>query len=171
MAKRETTIRPLTDEDIRGAISVHIAAVHGLARAHYPPEVLRAWSNPEISEARVAHFQANSGGECRFVAERSGEIVGFGALDPAPRDNSYGELVACYVAPDTARGGVGRALVDAIEEEARGACLPGLQLEASLTAEPFYRALGYTPVRYYDRPLKRANATYHMAAVFMTKSF
>jgi ribosomal protein S18 acetylase RimI-like enzyme len=41
---------------------------------------------------------------------------------------------------------VGRALLAELETAARGHRLTELQLEASLTAEPFYRAAGYRAV-------------------------
>ncbi|MET0216212.1 MAG: GNAT family N-acetyltransferase, partial [Vicinamibacterales bacterium] len=45
--------------------------------------------------------------------------------------------------PDAARRGVGSALVAEIERTARHHRLTHLELLSSLTAEPFYRALGY----------------------------
>jgi putative acetyltransferase len=53
------------------------------------------------------------------------------------------ELRACYVAPNAVRQRVGSALVAEIERIAREHGLIDLQLESSLTAEPFYAALGY----------------------------
>jgi putative acetyltransferase len=86
----------------------------------------------------VQRFLANSDSEIRLVAERDGVIVGVGALVLA-----NGELRACYVAPAAIRQGVGSALVSRIERIARDNGLPDLNLESSVTAEPFYSALGY----------------------------
>jgi putative acetyltransferase len=72
------------------------------------------------------------------VAEIDGEPVGIGAMVV-----SNSELRACYVAPSAARRGVGSALVADIERIAREHGLDHLQLESSITAEPFYSALGY----------------------------
>jgi putative acetyltransferase len=72
------------------------------------------------------------------VAEIDGEPVGIGAIVV-----SNSELRACYVAPSAARRGVGSALVATIEQIAREHLLDHLDLESSITAEPFYSALGY----------------------------
>jgi putative acetyltransferase len=53
------------------------------------------------------------------------------------------ELRACYVAPGAARRGVGSALVCEIERIAREHDLTFLELDSSVTAEPFYAALAY----------------------------
>ena len=73
-----------------------------------------------------------------MIAELGGEPVGIGAIVVA---NS--ELRACYVLPTAARRGVGSALVAEIERVAREHGLRELHLESSVTAEPFYAALGY----------------------------
>ena len=79
----------------------------------------------------------NHDDEIRLVAELDGELVGIGALVLADS-----ELRACYVVPAAARKGVGSALVAEIERIARQHGLTHLELLSSLTAEPFYRALG-----------------------------
>ncbi len=53
------------------------------------------------------------------------------------------ELRACYVAPEAARKGVGSALVLELEQVAREQGMAYLELDSSLTAEPFYVAHGY----------------------------
>ncbi len=73
-----------------------------------------------------------------MIAERDGSPVGIGALVVA---NS--ELRACDVLPDAARCGVGAALVAELERLARVHGLAYLRLESSLTAVPFYGAMGY----------------------------
>jgi putative acetyltransferase len=64
------------------------------------------------------------------------------------------ELRACYVAPEAARTGVGRALLTKIEETARNAGLKYLYADSSLTAEQFYRSQGYELTEYSQRLLR-----------------
>jgi putative acetyltransferase len=79
-----------------------------------------------------------------FVARRDGEAVGCGALrlDAA----GYGELKRMFVLP-TARGlGLGRRILDRIEEEARREGLTCVRLETGVhqpEALGLYRAAGY----------------------------
>ena len=79
---------------------------------------------------------------------------------------SHSELRACYVAPHAARRGVGSALVAEIERIARERGLDHLELESSITAEPFYAALGY---QVETRGVHLLSPGVPMAAVTMRK--
>ena len=72
------------------------------------------------------------------VAERDGDVVGFGELDLERR-----EVVAVYVLPDAAGAGVGTALLAHLEAMARSHGLERLTLCASLNAETFYAHRGW----------------------------
>jgi len=103
-----------------------------------------------------------------FVAEAGGEIVGCGGwsrrktlfggdrgagcqsevLDPS-RDSA--RIRAFFVRPDWARRGIGRALLDRCEAEARAHGFRSAELMATLPGQRLYRAFGYTgaePVQY-----------------------
>jgi len=90
-----------------------------------------------------------------------GEIVGVGALVLATS-----ELRACYVLPSAVRKGVGSAIVREIERIALENGLASLQMESSVTAEPFYKALGYEVVDYGEHLLSSGD---RMACVKMRK--
>lgn len=70
-----------------------------------------------------------------FVALEGGRVVGTVALEG-------GRLKSMAV--DTQGQGVGRLLVDRLEEEARQRGLSGIDLHARITARAFYGKLGYT---------------------------
>jgi putative acetyltransferase len=131
------TIREMQPEDARRFLEIHHAAVRGLAARDYPASVVDVWARPITDEA-IARFLANRDREVRLIAEIDGEPVGIGAIVV-----HQSELRACYVAPDAARRGVGSAIVAKIEDIAREHGLDHLELESSITAEPFYAALGY----------------------------
>jgi putative acetyltransferase len=132
------TVRQMRAEDARAFLEVHHAAVRGIAAPDYPLAVIEAWATLPVTDRTVAGFLANPDDEIRLVAEIDGEIVGVGAVVP-----SKAELRACYVAPGAARRGVGSALVREIERIAREHDLTFLELDSSVTAEPFYTALAY----------------------------
>jgi putative acetyltransferase len=100
--------------------------------------------------------------EIRLVASLDDAPGGIGAL--VLRE---WELRACYVSPGTARKGVGSALVREIERIATEHGLTHLRLSSSLTAEPFYAALGYQTVARRDHVLRTG---VRMAAVQMQKA-
>jgi putative acetyltransferase len=131
-------VRPMRDDEARSFLEIQRAAVRGLAAKDYPASVIDAWAPLPVTDTAVAFFRVNHDSEIRLVAELDGELVGIGALVLAES-----ELRACYVVPAAARSGVGSALVAEIERIARHHGLTQLELLSSLTAEPFYRALGY----------------------------
>jgi GNAT superfamily N-acetyltransferase len=134
----EISVRPMQPAEARRFLEIHHDSVRGLATNDYPQNVIEAWAPLPITDERLERFLQNRDGEIRLIAELDGESVGIGALVVA---NS--ELRACYVTPNAARHGVGCAIVSEIERIARAHGLAYLCLESSLTAEPFYRALGY----------------------------
>jgi putative acetyltransferase len=109
--------------------------VRRIAVRDYPPEIIEARAPLPNTQAAVEAVIANPEDEIRFLAERDGRIIGLACLVMANN-----ELRACYVAPEAARTGVGKALLMKIEETARNAGLKYLYADSSLTAEEFYRS-------------------------------
>ncbi len=149
------------DDDARRFLEVHHAAVRGIAAEDYPQAVIEDWAPQPITEKGIAEFLANPDNEIRLVAEINSEIIGIGALVVANN-----ELRACYVAPDASRKGVGSALVHKIESIARDHELVVLHADSSVTAEPFYRALGYAARKHGQHILRSGQ---RMACVKMEK--
>jgi putative acetyltransferase len=130
-----TTVREMRPADARTFLEVHHAAVRGLAAEDYTQAVIDDWAPLPVTDKAVDRFLLNPDNEIRLVAENNGEVVGIGAIviDKA-------ELRACYVAPEASRKGVGSALVREIERIAQQRGLGFLELDSSVTAEPFYLA-------------------------------
>jgi GNAT superfamily N-acetyltransferase len=134
-------VREMRPEDARAFLEVHHAAVRGIAAKDYPPAVIEAWAPMPVTKDAIGLVRANSDREFRLIAEIGGRVVGIGA---AVFENL--ELRACYVAPAASRKGVGSALVKEIERAAREQRVPRLDLDSSVTAECFYRTVGYEVV-------------------------
>jgi putative acetyltransferase len=134
-------VRSMRVDEARRFLEIHRAAVRELAVKDYPPSVIDQWPPLPITDAIVERFLTNPDDEIRLIAVLDGATVGIGALVTA----AY-ELRACYVVPDFTRLGVGAAIASEIERIARQHRLDYLQLESSVTAEPFYAALGYRVV-------------------------
>jgi putative acetyltransferase len=156
------TVRPLRDDESWAFLEIQRAAVRGLAVNDYPASLIEEWAPLPVTDAAVAVFRVNQDDEIRLIAELDGEFVGIGALVLAAS-----ELRACYVVPAAARKGVGSALVAEIERIARHHGLMHLELLSSLTAEPFYRALGYEVGESVEHVLRSGDG---MAAVKMRKT-
>lgn len=132
-------------------------------------ESARGLSRPDYSDAQVeaalgAAFGVDSDlirDGTYFVAESDGRIVGCGGwsrrrtlfggdaqpgrraelLDPA---HDSARIRAFFVHPDWARQGIGRAIFERCEAEAREHGFRSTELYATLPGERFYRALGYS---------------------------
>lgn len=117
--------------------NVHVASIRGLCALDYAPAVIRAWS----SDKRPENYRRSMAqGESMFLALAGGRTAGFAGI----KDD---EVRAVYVHPRFARRGVGAALLAALERRARVRRVRSLHLSSSVTAAPFYRAMGYTTVR------------------------
>lgn len=93
-----------------------------------------------------------------FVADRAGYIVGCGgwsqrtpayqsaSFDPAPDGACLPKVRAMYVHPAMARRGIGRALLERIEQDIREHGHAEVALDAVLPGIPLYGACGYRPV-------------------------
>ena len=128
-------IRRAVPADAPAIWAIHTRAVRETASSHYPPESVAAWSGRMTPERYVEPIEAR----VVLVAEDDdGRIAGYAQLNPRE-----GIVQACYVDPDYNGRGVGRALMAAIEDEARAAGRTALLLDASLNAIEFYATLGW----------------------------
>ncbi len=126
-------------------VEVVVAAVPGPlhdAALELRYRVLRAPLGMTRAQVRVA-------GEERWLhlvaldPAAGGEVVGCVSLDLAGDGPGEGRLRQMAVDPRLQRRGVGRALVDALEREARARGLARVTLHAREAARAFYEAAGY----------------------------
>ena len=124
--------------DAEAVRQVHGTSIRQVCAADYSARQIEAWASP----ARIEQYQFAIARHEFHVAVSNAAVIGFSELD-----RERGEVKAVYVAPGWLRRGVGRALLAELERAAREVRLSELQLEASLTAEPFYLAAGYHGVQ------------------------
>lgn len=98
--------------------------------------ILTAWLANKTPENLAAWIAAP--GAAAWGAYRGETMVGFALRAQAT-------LALCYVVPEALHQGVGRALLQRIEAEAREMGFATLDLDSTRTAEPFYRRHGYVP--------------------------
>jgi N-acetylglutamate synthase-like GNAT family acetyltransferase len=131
--KKPTTVREARPGDRGAMLSL-------LADLGYPTEV-------ETLDARLDRVEGEPSVRV-FVAERDGEVVGLAsvhALHLIERP-PLGRLSAIVVAESARRGGVGMALIDRVEREARAMGCDRLEAtsgEGRAGAHAFYRELGF----------------------------
>jgi putative acetyltransferase len=146
-------IRPVKRADVPQIARLYYETVHRVNARDYGPEQIAAWAPRVYTDAfwlqRFRRYRV-------FVAEEEGKAVGFAEL--APDDGA----VDCFYVHHAHKGrGVGAALMGRIEREARRRGATRLIADASLTAEPFFRRMGFRVVRrqvkiYRNRAFKQA---------------
>ena len=144
------TIRRAKLDDI-GALDSLLRRSYGpLLRADYPPSTL------VLALPRMARAQPRLIASGRYyLAEEGGEVLGAGGWSPEPPGGGAvlpGLGHIRHVATDAraVRRGIGRALLGQVFEEARAKGISRMSSLSTLTAVPFYEALGFRPLRRID---------------------
>lgn len=99
------------------------------------PDILDTWLANKTPENIAAWFASPT--NHAIVAERDGQLLGLALLTQA------GKLALCYVEPGALRIGVGRALLAAVEAQARAWNIRKLQLHSPASCATFYERHGY----------------------------
>ena len=99
------------------------------------PEVLDTWLANKTPDNVAAWFTSST--NHAIVAEQGGQLLGLALLTQA------GKLALCYVEPGALRIGVGRALLAAVEAQAREWNIRKLALHSPASCATFYERHGY----------------------------
>lgn len=145
-------IRRLERADITQISRLYYETVHRVNCRDYGPEQIDAWAPRIYPDAfwqwRFRRYRV-------LVAEDEGAVVGF--VELARR----GEIDCFYVHHAHQHRGVGTALMARIEREGRRLGSSRLIADVSITAEPFFRRMGFRIVKrqvkiYRNRAFKQA---------------
>jgi GNAT superfamily N-acetyltransferase len=129
-------IRRALPSDAEEISRVIVRALHETNRRDYPAHVITAVA-ANFSPERVAEKLA---ARRAYVAIVDGAIVGTASLD--------GRVIrSVYVDPTYQGKGIGAGLMDVLEDLAREQAVSTLSVPSSITAEGFYRKLGFVFVR------------------------
>jgi putative acetyltransferase len=136
-------VRAARPSDAAVLAAVSRAAIEESAAEQYTPAQRAVWA-ARRSEAASARFIAAT---TVLVAEVDGVVAGFASVALSAVDGLVpGEVDQLFVAPSAGGRGVARALLTAVETEARSAGLASLVTHASWRAAPVFQRLGYRQV-------------------------
>ena len=150
-ASHESRVRPLVTvrdarpQDVAAIANLYYDTIRRVNARDYGPEQIAAWAPRIFPEAfwseRLARYQV-------FVAEAEQAIVGFAEL-------GIGGHIDCFYAHcGWQRRGVGTRLMSRIEEAALRSGARSLTAEVSITARPFFAAMGFSVVRELAHPYR-----------------
>lgn len=103
----------------------------------YSEEQVKAWAPDDI---HFRDWEEKCSSKFTLVAETDGIIAGFAELD----DDGHIDCFYCH--KDFQGKGVGRLLYQEIENEALDRNLSRLFVEASITAKPFFKRMGFSVI-------------------------
>jgi putative acetyltransferase len=164
-------IREARAADAEAVRCVHRESIEGLGPAAYDSEQVAAWARGTESADYAATIESD---DSHFVvAERDGELLGFGSLSyDIPEEyeaSADAEVTAVYVHPSATREGVGTELLAALERVASGRGVGTLGLSASLNALGFYEGHDYERVRTYEHEFSGHEGTGVAGEIVETK--
>lgn len=138
-------IRSFNQNDIINVINLFNETVHAINSRDYSQEQLDIWAphNPNI-ELWISKLKKNN----TFVAQFGNKIIGFADI------SQDGLLDHLYVHKDWQGKGVGKLLVQAIENKARELNLKTIVTDASITAKSFFEKMGFMIIKEQEVTLK-----------------
>jgi len=131
-------LRPYLAADVPMMAAIFVAAIEGLTGDDYNEAQQEAWASAAEDEEE---FGKRLAGQLTLIATIQNAPVGFASLKGA------NHIDMLYVHPSVAGQGVASMLVDALEKLAGGRGASKLTVDASDTAEPFFRKRGYTAMQ------------------------
>lgn len=132
-------LRPFQDADAP-AVSALIQKTLQLSNGKdYPPEQIAALvaqftAEGVLQRAAWTHF---------YVACAGSAIIGCGAIGPYWGSETESSLFTIFVLPDYQGSGVGRRIVEILEQDPFALRACRIEVPASITARGFYEKMGY----------------------------
>ena len=132
-------IRRFDPADAQAVSDVIITTLRISNTKDYPLEMMEELilhMRPEdiVKRASWTHF---------YVAEEEGKIIGCGAIGPYWGKEDESSLFTIFVLPEYQGRGIGRKIVETLEQDEYALRAKRIEIPASITGLPFYRKLGY----------------------------
>ena len=109
---------------------------------------IRDYSAEELEEL-IRHLQpedilGRASGQHFYVVEEDGRIVGSGAIGSYWGKADESSLFTIFVHPDYQGQGIGRRIMETLEQDEYFLRARRVEIPASITGTPFYLKMGYT---------------------------
>jgi GNAT superfamily N-acetyltransferase len=152
-------IRLFRPEDAEQIAHLFHDTIHAVNLGDYSPAQIQAWAPDDLY---FRDWETVCGDRLTYVAEATGQILGFGELKPE------GQIDCFYCHQDHIGKGVGTRIYQAIETQAKALKLSTLTVDASITAKPFFQKMGFAVIRSQQVQRRGETLTNYRMQKFLT---
>jgi GNAT superfamily N-acetyltransferase len=131
----QPALREFRQTDLFAVKSLVHRTIAACYPAYYCPEAVRFFVNYHDERAILQDAQEG----WTLVLEKAGRVLGTGTL-------VGDEIKRVFVEPGLQKHGLGRLIVQRLEEKATSLGIGAIRLDASLPAKPFYDKLSYATI-------------------------
>ena len=117
----------------------------------------KEWINAFEKRVQPSLILERAGWTHFYVVEDNDTIIGCGAIGPYWGSETESGLFSIFVLPEYQCKGIGRKIVETLEQDEYFLRAKRTEVAASITAVNFYRKLGYDYKNGVDRPDKELN--------------
>ena len=141
-------IRRFTENDAEKVSSLIIRTLKTTNSKDYSEESIKALEK----QIQPSHILERASWTHFYVAEEGGDIIGCGAIGPYWGSETESSLFTIFVLPEYQAMGIGRKIIETLEQDEYFLRAKRIEIPASITAVNFYRKLGYDYKNGVDRP-------------------
>jgi putative acetyltransferase len=134
-------VRRYKEEDAPTLAAIYYHTIHNINVRDYSAEQLEVWAPLSTLEAATWKRKWAETQRLVLVATIINIPVGFIELEP------NGHIDCFYCHPEWIRKGIGSALMQALERNAKAFHIPRLFAEVSITARPFFESKGFQVIK------------------------
>lgn len=132
-------IRRFREEDAEAVSALVIKTLRISNVKDYTPELMEE----VVKSQQPQNVLERAGWTHFYVAEENGELIGCGAIGPYWGKTDESSLFTIFVLPEWQGKGIGRRIIETLEQDEFFLRAKRTEIPASITAVDFYRRMGY----------------------------
>ena len=141
-------IRRFTEDDAEKVSAMIIQTLKTTNSKDYSKESINAFER----QLQPSHILERAAWTHFYVVEDNDTIIGCGAIGPYWGSETESSLFTIFVLPEYQGMGIGRKIIETLEQDEYFLRAKHIEIPASITAVNFYRKLGYDYKNGVDRP-------------------
>ena len=141
-------IRRFTEDDAEKVSAMIIQTLKTTNSKDYSEEAINAFER----QLQPSHILERAAWTHFYVVEDNDTIIGCGAIGPYWGSETESSLFTIFVLPEYQGKGIGRKIIETLEQDEYFLRAKRVEVPASITAVNFYRKLGYDFKNGVDRP-------------------